>query len=141
MEFYWNSIEIRSKFYGDSIEIVLNLYRNSIEILSKYYRNYIENLWKTLDSKCNRYTWGLGKAEERKCRKVLVFVCFFEGQSGDDYSREEFQPSGPDRLGGGRGKVNPPACGLVCGFGRFGGFGNWFGASTRLEAQGLGGFF
>ena len=45
--------------------------------------------------------------------------------------------SGKCRLGGGRGRVNPPPCGLVLRFWRFGGF--WFEASTRLEAQGLGG--
>ena len=40
--------------------------------------------------------------------KPFVFVCFFEGQSGDEDSREEFQLSSPDRLGGGRGRVNTP---------------------------------
>ena len=43
----------------------------------------------------------------------LVFVYFFEGQSGHEYSRQELQVSSPDRLGGGRGRVNPPPCGLV----------------------------
>ena len=45
--------------------------------------------------------------------KPQVFVCFFEGQSGHEDPREEFQLSSPDRLGGGRGRVNPPPCGLV----------------------------
>ena len=31
-----------------------------------------------------------------------------KGQSGDGDSREEFRPSEPDRLRGGRGEVNPP---------------------------------
>ena len=39
--------------------------------------------------------------------KPLVFVCFFEPQSGDEHCREEFQLSSPDRLGRGRGRVNP----------------------------------
>ena len=41
------------------------------------------------------------------------------------------QPSSPDHLGGGRGRVNPPPCGLVLRFGRFGGFG---GVSKHLHA-------
>ena len=45
--------------------------------------------------------------------KPMVFVCFFEGQSGDEESTEELQLSSPDRQGGGRGRVNPPPCGLV----------------------------
>ena len=71
---------------------------------------------------------------------ILVFVCFFERQSGDEYSREEFRISEPDRLGGGRGRVNPPPRRLVWRFWRFGGFENCVKASTRLDAQGLGGF-
>ena len=31
--------------------------------------------------------------------KPLVFVCFFEGQSGDGESTEELQLSSPDRAG------------------------------------------
>ena len=56
---------------------------------------------------------GLVGPKSGNVEKVCVFVCFFEGQSGDEYSREEFQPSGPDRLKGGRGRVNPPLRGLV----------------------------
>ena len=45
--------------------------------------------------------------------KPLVLPLLFEGQRSDGYSREVLQGSEPDRLGGGRGRVNPPPCGLV----------------------------
>ena len=32
--------------------------------------------------------------------KPLVFACFVEGQSGDEYSREELQTLSPESLGG-----------------------------------------
>ena len=48
---------------------------------------------------------------------------------------ENEQPGERMRLGGGRGRVNLPPCGLVLRFGRFGGFGDWLGASTCLEAE------
>ena len=45
--------------------------------------------------------------------KPFVFVCFFQGQKGEEDSREELQPACPDRPGGGRGRVNPPPRRLV----------------------------
>ena len=48
---------------------------------------------------------------------------------------DNFQQNEPDRLRGERGRVNPPPCGPVLRFGRFGGSGDWFGGSTRLEAR------
>ena len=57
--------------------------------------------------------WGLKS-------KMLVFHWFYhyflKGQEGRGI-QENKQPSSPDRLGGGRGRVNPPPCGLVWGFG------------------------
>ena len=55
--------------------------------------------------------------------KPLVFVCFFEGQRCDEDPGARLQRSEPDRLGGGRGRVNPPLRRLLWRFGRFGGFG------------------
>ena len=50
------------------------------------------------------------------------------------------QGSEPDRLGGGRGRVNPPPRRLVWRFWEVWRVWCWFGGSTRLEARGLGGF-
>ena len=55
----------------------------------------------------------------------LVLIVFFEGSRGPRVRQGREQPSEPDRLGGGRGRVNPPPCGLVLRFGRFGGFVAW----------------
>ena len=64
---------------------------------------------------------------------------FFEGQSGDEDSKEEFQLSSPDRPGGGRGRVNPPPRRLVWRFWEVWRVWSLVTASTRLEARGLGG--
>ena len=45
--------------------------------------------------------------------KVLVFKAFLKGQRCDEDPGAGLQQSEPDRLGGGRGRVNPPPCGLV----------------------------
>ncbi len=55
--------------------------------------------------------------------KVLVFKAFLKGQRCDEYPGAGLRPSEPDRLGGGRGRVNPPPRSLVWRFWRFGGFG------------------
>ena len=68
---------------------------------------------KALDGTCDGYMWRRGGAEKRTSLKIMVFACFLEGQSVHGDSREEFQSSEPDRPGGGRGRVNPPPCGLV----------------------------
>ena len=57
--------------------------------------------------------WELDEAKSENVETPLVFVCFFEGQNGDDHSREELRLSSPDRPGGGRGRVNPPPRRLV----------------------------
>ena len=84
--------------------------------------------------------WELDEAKSENVETPLVFVCFFEGQNGEEDSREEFQPASPDRPGGGRGRVNPPPRRLVWRFWEVWRVWCWFEASTRLEAQGLGGF-
>ena len=48
--------------------------------------------------------------------------------------------SGIGHLRGSGVRVKPPPWRLVWRFGRFGGCGEWLGASTCLEARGLGGF-
>ena len=70
--------------------------------------------------------------------KVLDFKAFFEGSKGPRGRQDREQLSEPTRLGEGRGRVSLPPWGL------FGGFRVWrvwnlVSASTRLEAQGLGG--
>ena len=55
--------------------------------------------------------------------KVLVFNAFLKGSRGALVPQPGEQPSEPDRLGGGRGRVNPPPRRLVWRFWRFGGFG------------------
>ena len=43
----------------------------------------------------------------------LVLPVLFEGSRLPRGDSENEQLSGPDRLGGGRGRVNPPPCGIV----------------------------
>ena len=50
----------------------------------------------------------------------LVLPLLFEGSRLPRGDSEELQLSGPDRLGGGRGRVNPP-------------LGDWFGGFGDLE--------
>ena len=64
---------------------------------------------------------------------ILIFAKDFACHGSHEYIKESLRRSGPDRLGRGRGRVNPPPRRLVW---RFGGLVT---ASTRLEAQGLGG--
>ena len=65
---------------------------------------------------------GLVGPKTENVEKPLVLPLLFEGSGLPRGDSENEQLSGPDRLGGGRGRVNPPPCGLVWGFGRFGGF-------------------
>ena len=69
----------------------------------------------------------------------LVLPLLFEGSKRPRAFQENEQTGERRRLGGGRGRVNPPPRRLDWRSWRFGGFGNWFKASTRLEARGLGG--
>ena len=52
-----------------------------------------------------------------------VLPLLFEGSRAAAARQPNEQLSGPDRLGGGRGRVNPPPRRLVWRFWRFGGFG------------------
>ena len=63
--------------------------------------------------------------------KVLVLKAFLKGSRVARGDSENEQPSEPDRLGGGRGRVNPPPRRLVWRFWRFGGFGD---CSKHLHA-------
>ena len=45
--------------------------------------------------------------------KVWVLPLLFEGSRAAGGRQPNERGSGPDRLGGGRGRVNPPPCGLV----------------------------
>ena len=84
---------------------------------------------------------GLMGPKSENVEKVLVLPLLVEGSRGAGRNQANERPSEKWRLGWGRGRVNPPPCWLVWDFGRFGGFWNWFKASTRLEAPGLGGFY
>ena len=72
--------------------------------------------------------------------KVLVFKAFLKGQRCDGDPGAGLQRSEPDRLGGGRGRVNLPPRRLVWRFCEVWVVCCLVGASTRLEARGLGGF-
>ena len=52
----------------------------------------------------------------------LFYHYFLKGQNGHETAKESSHPSEPDRLGEGRGRVNPPPWRLVWRFLRFGGF-------------------
>ena len=66
---------------------------------------------------------GLVGPKSGNVEKVPVFNCFFEGSRVQKVFCENEQLSETDRLGGGRGRVNPPLGNWFGGFGRFGGFG------------------
>ena len=82
---------------------------------------------------------GLVGPKSGNVEKVLVLKALLKGSREQRVFYENEQPDEKWRLGGGRERVNPPpgAClevwedWRVC---------CWFGASTRLEARGLGGF-
>ena len=82
---------------------------------------------------------GLVGPKSGNVEKPLVVVCFFEVSRATWGRQRGEQRSEPDRLGGGRGRVNPPPRRLVWRFWEVWRVGCWFGASTRLEARGLGG--
>ena len=75
---------------------------------------------------------GLVGPKSENVEISLVLPLLFEGSRGHESARESLQPSEPDRLGGGRGRVNPPPRRLVWRFWRFGGFVGWF---RHLHAQ------
>ena len=54
---------------------------------------------------------------------ILIFAKDFAYHGSHEYAKESLRSSEPEWLGGGRGRVNPPPCGLgleVLGFGGFG---------------------
>ncbi len=59
---------------------------------------------------------GLMGPRSENVEKVLVLKAFLKGSRVARGDSENEQPSELDRLGGGRGRVNPPPCGLVQGF-------------------------
>ena len=72
-------------------------------------------------------------------QQIHIFPTFFQIPIGHEYARTSFQPSEPDRLGGGRERVNPPPRRLVWRFWEVWRVWNLVTASTRHEARGLGG--
>ena len=69
----------------------------------------------------------------------LVLPLLFEGSRVPGVFQENEQHCEKSRLGGGRGRINPPPRSLVWRFREVWRVWYWFEASTRLEAQGLGG--
>ena len=84
---------------------------------------------------------GLVWPKTGKVKKLLVFKAFLKGSKKQRASSENEQLAGPDRLGGGRGRVNPPLRRLVWRFVEVWRVGCSVTGSTRLEARGLGGLF
>ena len=76
------------------------------------------------------------RSKRAQKQKVLIFAKDFAFQGSHEGSGAGLRGAEPDRLGGGRGRVNPPPRKLVWRFWRFGGLVT---ASTRFEAKGLGG--
>ena len=64
---------------------------------------------------------GLVEPKSENVEKVWVFKAFLNGQRCDEDPGAGLRRSGPDRLGGGRGRVNPPPRRLFWRFWRFGG--------------------
>ena len=64
---------------------------------------------------------GLVGPKSENVEISLVLPLFVEGSRWPGAFSENEGISGKCRLGGGRGRVNPPPCGLVLRFGRFGG--------------------
>ena len=56
---------------------------------------------------------GLVGPKSENVEKALVLLLLFEGSRGPRGRQSREQLSGPRGLGGGRGRVNPPPCGLV----------------------------
>ena len=56
---------------------------------------------------------GLMGPKSENVEKVLVLKAFLKGSRVARGDSENEQPSEPERLGGGRGRVNPAPCGLV----------------------------
>ena len=101
--------------------------RNSIEILSKFYRNSIEK-WKMMPKELRWQEWWVYEGAWWGLKsKMMVLLLLFEGSTAA-WGR---QPQEAERAEAVGGRVNPPPCGLVWGFGGF----VTVGASTRLEAE------
>ena len=68
---------------------------------------------KTLDGEFDAYMCGPGGAQSENVEKPLVLLLFFEGSREAWLNSPREKASEPDPQGGGRGRVNPPPCGLV----------------------------
>ncbi len=73
-------------------------------------------------------------------QNIFIFPMNFAWPGSRETARESLQPSEPDRLGGGRGRVNLPPRRLVLEVWEVWRVWCWLKASTGLEARGLGGF-
>ena len=56
---------------------------------------------------------GLVGPKSENVEKPLVLPLLFEGSRAARLPQENEKLIEPDRLGGGRGRVNPPPCGLA----------------------------
>ena len=65
-------------------------------------------------------------------QNIPIFPTYFEGSGGVQGRQPNEQVSDPDRMGGGRGRVNPPRRSSAWRFWRFGGFGV---GSKHLHAE------
>ena len=68
---------------------------------------------------------GLVGPKSENLKKVLVFKAFLKGSREPGVPQESKGAAEPDRLGGGRGRRNPPPRRLVWRFWRFGGLLLW----------------
>ena len=79
------------------------------------------------------------RSKQAHRQEIHILRTFLKGQSGHGDSREELQLSEPDRLGGGRGRVNPPPRRLVLEVWEVWRVWCLVTGSTHREARGLGG--
>ena len=82
---------------------------------------------------------GLVGPKSENIKKALVLLLLFEGSRVPRGSSEKKRPGEPYRLGGGRGRVNPPPRRMVWRFWEVWRVCCLVQTSTRLEARGLGG--
>ena len=78
---------------------------------SRLFRNKIGNIIR-FRAKVVNMTTLIGPKWAHKQEKH-IFATYFDGSRGHEHSDANLQRSEPRRLGGGRGRVNPPPCGLV----------------------------
>ena len=83
---------------------------------------------------------GIVRFKRAHKQAIHILPTFWKRPRCDGSAGAGLQASEPDRLGGGRGRVNPPPRRLVWRFWEVWRVWNLVSASTRLEARGLGGF-